>query len=51
VIIMAQPGVEVRITADDYGYGDPVAVRKPGSPDTFWAYRYELECPKQPKGK
>ena len=52
LVLLPGQGIELRVSeVDDRANNFIVAVRRPGSPDTFYAYRSSLECPKKPKAK
>jgi hypothetical protein len=52
VVRMLEPGTELLVsegrTRSKY---DLVSVRRQGSPDTLYGYRYSFECLKKPKAK
>jgi len=48
MIIYVKAGVELRLDSMERGI---VAVRKVGSPDTWYAFYWELDCPQKPKAK
>jgi hypothetical protein len=52
VVRMLEPGIELLVSeVGNRSKYDLVSVRRQGSPDTFYVYRYSFECPKKPKAK